>query len=141
MNGWVAVLLLSAVPVVSSHASAPDEADRTINPLNLCCKLRDRNFVTEIGFSRNARNELVGEVANYVTSPDRGRQYLNGSELFDITAGEDFIEGNTGDVRGTVSRFKLHQVGLGREGIWVYEHYENSCATQRARFFCIYREP
>ncbi|NDG84834.1 MAG: hypothetical protein EBX52_07335 [Proteobacteria bacterium] len=133
--------MLSAVSVGASQSLAEPEIVRPIDPLSLKCTLRDRKFLTEINFSLNAQQELVGEVANYVTSRDHGRQYLSGSVLFEITPGETVIEGSTGDPRASVSHFRLIQLGLSANGFWVYEHFENSRVPERAKFICTYPAP
>jgi hypothetical protein len=142
MDRWITALLMCLTAPMFAHASTTPELSPEpailINPLQLKCSLRDSKFLTEISFSQNSQGEVVGEVANFVSTGGHNRQYLNGNILFDLIVGSTTISGNTGDRRGNVSAFKLTQLGYNPDGTWVYEQFEHTGPVIRSRFNCSY---
>jgi hypothetical protein len=112
-----------------------------IDPLSVTCILRERQFFTEILFSLNSNNQLVGEMVHYVSVGEHGRRFLNGSIFFDVTSDEKEIRGNTGDPRGIVNPFVLKPANpTNLNGRWHYIQTDSPRETTRVIFRCAYPE-
>jgi hypothetical protein len=138
-GGWMSVIigLLSSIPAGAVN-TAPKEP---IDPLRVKCLLRERQFFTEILFSRNSNGDLVGEMDHYISTKDHGRRFLSGSVFFDITSDPVQIQGHTGDPRGIVNPFVLKPVNPSQlNGRWIYSHTENSGHKTQVSLRCAYPE-
>jgi hypothetical protein len=135
-GGWIAVVigLFFVLP-----AGAVTTAPKPIDPLLVKCILRERQFFTEILFSRNSKGDLVGEMDHFVSTKDHGRRFLSGSIFFDICSDSTQIQGSTGDPRGLVSPFVLKPVNPAElKGRWIYLHTEHSGRQTQVIFRCAY---
>ncbi len=114
---------------MSAPAIAP------IDPLKVHCKLRARQFVSEISFKRDAEGEIVGELDNYAFTSENKLRFISGNVFFDVQARDNAIVGHTGDRRGVISSFSLNLVNV-NNGTWAYEQMEPSGEKSHARFTC-----
>ncbi len=136
--------IVSAIIGFSASISAgavPNEPKPALDPLNLKCMLREKQFFTEILFTRNSNGELVGEMDHYVSTGQHGRRFLSGAIFFDITSKENQIEGHTGDPRGIIIPFVLKPSRAGQlNGRWLYIQTDASGKKTEVAFRCVYPE-
>jgi hypothetical protein len=136
--------IVSAIIGFSASISAgavPSGPKPALDPLNLKCLLRERQFFTEILFTRNSNGVLVGEMDHYISTGQHGRRFLSGNIFFDIRSDERQIEGNTGDPRGIIIPFVLKPSKATQlNGRWIYVQTDASGKKTEVALRCVYPE-
>lgn len=107
------------------------------NPTGLHCSLSNQNFSTEINFSLNQKQQLCGELDNYVLKNGK-KQFLSGALFFDVMAKADSITGHTGDPRGVISNFSLTDHSSRLNGVWIYKSVDPNGRKTQGLFDCLY---
>ncbi|MBU6153641.1 MAG: hypothetical protein KGP28_05000 [Bdellovibrionales bacterium] len=140
MRNWFAAATLVFFTGLESQSAFSSIPRKALNPTALSCLLREGRFFTEILFTKNSEGTLVGEMGNFVSTPDRGRRFLNGLVFFDLEVEPRLIQGNTGDKRGNISAFRLYPAYKSLNGEWIYEQFDRNSAPSQVRFNCKYRD-
>ena len=137
MNLWV--IAWSILNLSPALAFPTESSGVALDPVRLHCRMRQQRFFSEIKFSRNSQNVLVGELDNFVAAGNHQRSFLNGSIFFDISSTPDMVYGHTGDPRGSISSFRLLRwMSNGTTEFWRYEQTEPNGSKSHVRFVCIY---
>jgi hypothetical protein len=139
MRVWLFAIILGVFWGKAGYSASDSTPRKALNPLGLSCLLRDGKFFTEVVFSKSASGEFVGEMGNYVSTPDHGRTFLGGMVFFDLEIEPRLIQGSTGDKRGNISAFRLYPAYRSLNGEWVYEQFDGNTAPLYVRFHCKYR--
>ena len=110
----------------------------SFDPTDLHCTLQDQTLSTAIHFTRDADQNLSGELDNYVLKSRNQKQFLSGDVFFDISFQANRISGHTGDPRGVVSNFSLTRRGSDSTGEWNYQCTDPDGEKTQALFDCVY---